>query len=152
MRLKRCDGHLTCKFANKCLNVRGQVEVVEWDKRWAPSFSLLSCESSVSLKENPDWKKKKKILFKRLKCSADFFYHAFTEHLLAYLSNSTYVGHGLFKIIQNYIKNKISSQNFLVSQPCVSIDYGLISWRFFFLFSLIIFYLSYLASFLSPFL
>ena len=74
-------------------------------------------------------------------------FHAFTEHLLVYLSNSTYVGHGLFKIIQNYIKNKISNQNFLVSQPCVSIDYELISWRFFFLFSLIIFYLSYLVSF-----
>ena len=61
-------------------------------------------------------------------------FHAFTENLLVYLSNSKYVGHGLFKIIQNYITNNISNQNFLVSQPCVSIDYGLISWRFFFSF------------------
>ena len=31
-----------------------RVEVVEWNKRWSP---LLSCESSVSVKENPDRKK-----------------------------------------------------------------------------------------------
>ena len=32
MRLKICDSHLTCKVANKCLNVRERVEVVEWKK------------------------------------------------------------------------------------------------------------------------
>ena len=46
------------KVANKCLNVRERVEVVEWNKRWSPSLPLLSCESSVSVKENPDRKKK----------------------------------------------------------------------------------------------
>ena len=45
--------------ANKCLNVRERVEVVEWNKM-APSLPLLSCEWSVSVKENPDRKKKKK--------------------------------------------------------------------------------------------
>ena len=44
------------KLQNKCLNVREQVEVVEWNKKW--SLSLLSCESSMSVKENPDRKKK----------------------------------------------------------------------------------------------
>ena len=39
MRLKICDSHLTCKVANKCLNVRGRVEVVEWNERWSPLFS-----------------------------------------------------------------------------------------------------------------
>ena len=29
LRLKICDSHLTCKVANKCLNVRERVEVVE---------------------------------------------------------------------------------------------------------------------------
>ena len=57
MRLKICDSHLTCKVANKCLNVREGVEVVEWNKM-VPSLPLLSCELSVSLKENPDRKKK----------------------------------------------------------------------------------------------
>ena len=44
------------KLQNKCLNVREQVEVLEWNKKW--SLSLLSCESSMSVKENPDRKKK----------------------------------------------------------------------------------------------
>ena len=35
---KICDSHLTCKVANKCLNVPEQVEVVEWNKRWSPPF------------------------------------------------------------------------------------------------------------------
>ena len=44
------------KLQNKCLNVHEQVEVVEWNKKW--SLSLLSCVSSMSVKENPDRKKK----------------------------------------------------------------------------------------------
>ena len=35
------------------------VEVVEWNKM-VPSLPLLSCELSMSVKENPDRKKKKK--------------------------------------------------------------------------------------------
>ena len=38
-------------------------------------------------------------------------------------NNNEYVVHGLFKIIQNYVNNKINHYFFLVSQPCVSIDY-----------------------------
>ena len=56
MRLKICDSHFTCKVANKCLNVCERVEVVEWNKM-VPSLPLLSCELSVSVKENPDRKK-----------------------------------------------------------------------------------------------
>ena len=55
---KICDSHLTCKVANKCLNVRQRVEVVEWNEM-VPSLPLLSSELSVSVKENPDRKKKK---------------------------------------------------------------------------------------------
>ena len=55
---KICDNHLTCKVENKCLNVRERVEVVEWNKM-VPSLPLLSCELSVSVKKNPDRKKKK---------------------------------------------------------------------------------------------
>ena len=33
-----CNDHLTCKVANKCLNVCVRMEVVEWSKRWSPSF------------------------------------------------------------------------------------------------------------------
>ena len=32
------NSHLTCKVANKCLNVRERVEVVEWNRRWSPPF------------------------------------------------------------------------------------------------------------------
>ena len=60
LRLKICESHLTCKVANKCLNVRERVEVVEWNKKVVPSLPLLSYESSVSVKENPNRKKKKK--------------------------------------------------------------------------------------------
>ena len=56
MQLKICDSHLTCKAANKCLNVRQRVEVVEWKKKMVPSLHLLSCELPVSVKENPDRK------------------------------------------------------------------------------------------------
>ena len=57
LRLKICDSHLTCKVANKFLNVRERVEVVAWNKM-TPSLPLLSCELLVSVKENPDRKKK----------------------------------------------------------------------------------------------
>ena len=36
--IKICDSHLTCKVANKCLNVRERVEVEEWNKKWSPPF------------------------------------------------------------------------------------------------------------------
>ena len=41
-----CDSHLTSKVANKCLNVREWVDVVEWNKRWSPPFpcSPVSCQ------------------------------------------------------------------------------------------------------------
>ena len=39
------DSHLTCKVANKCLNVRQRVEVVERNKRWSPPFPC--CPVSV---------------------------------------------------------------------------------------------------------
>ena len=38
-------------------------------------------------------------------------------------NNSEYLVHGLFKLIQNYVNNKTNNYYFLVSQPCVSIDY-----------------------------
>ena len=38
VRLKICDSHLTYKVANKFLNVREWVEVVERYKRWSPPF------------------------------------------------------------------------------------------------------------------
>ena len=60
-------------------------------------------------------------IFKRFseKVSEDFFYHG-TSVLLQntsfYIcSNSKYVVHGLFKIIKNYINNKINNLHFLVS-------------------------------------
>ena len=45
------------KFQNKCLNAR---ERVEW--KMVLSLPLLSCESSVSVKENPDRKKMLSVL------------------------------------------------------------------------------------------
>ena len=45
------------QVANKYLNVPERVEVVEWNKKMVPSLPLLSCESSVSVKENSDRKK-----------------------------------------------------------------------------------------------
>ena len=57
LRLKIYDSHLTGKAANKCLNVLERVEVVEWNKM-VSSLPLLSCELSVSVKEDPDRKKK----------------------------------------------------------------------------------------------
>ena len=41
-----CVSHLTRKVANICLNVREQVEVVEWNERWPPPFPYcpVSCQ------------------------------------------------------------------------------------------------------------
>ena len=36
VQLKICDSHVTPKVANKCLNVRERVEVVEWNKKNNP--------------------------------------------------------------------------------------------------------------------
>ena len=58
------DSHLTCKVANKCLNVRERVEVAEWNKRWSPPFP--GCPVIVSVcEENPDRKKSMLVEAKR---------------------------------------------------------------------------------------
>ena len=67
MQLKICDSHLTCKVANKCLNVRERVELVEWNKRWSPPFPYcpVSCQSP--------WKKtliEKKLFYQLSTCTA----------------------------------------------------------------------------------
>ena len=49
-------------IANKCLNVRERVEVVERNKM-VSSLPLLSCELSMSVKENPDRKKRLTTMF-----------------------------------------------------------------------------------------
>ena len=33
LRLKIHDSNLTCRVANKCQNIRGLVEMVEWNKK-----------------------------------------------------------------------------------------------------------------------
>ena len=88
LQLKISDSHLTCKVVNKCLNVRERVEVVEWKKKKVPSLPLLTCESSVFVKENPDRKK----IYRKIKLQDSsitrlckfwdiFNYTFFTEHL-----------------------------------------------------------------------
>ena len=62
MRLKIRDSHLTCKVANKCLNVREWVEVVEWNKRWSPPSPCYPVNRQC-LKEIPDRKKKSQVGF-----------------------------------------------------------------------------------------
>ena len=51
------------KLQNKCLKVCEWVEVVEWNRRYPlpPPSPMIPCQSSVSVKENPDRKNKKKI-------------------------------------------------------------------------------------------
>ena len=56
--IKNSESNLTCKVANKCLNVRQRVEVVEWNKRWSPLFPAVLCIVS-GCEENSDRKKKK---------------------------------------------------------------------------------------------
>ena len=50
------------------------MEVVEW-KKMVPSLPLLSCELSVSVRENPDRKKKKNL--------ATYSYHLGQKHFWA---------------------------------------------------------------------
>ena len=58
------DSRLTCKVANKCLNVRERVEVVQWNKRWSPPFPC--CPVIVCVcEENPDRKKSMLVETKR---------------------------------------------------------------------------------------
>ena len=56
MRLKVLGSYLTWKVASKYVNSRERVKVVERNNK--PSLSLLSCDLSVSMKENPDRKKR----------------------------------------------------------------------------------------------
>ena len=61
LRLKIHGSHLTCKVANKCLNVREQLEVVEWNKRWCPTFPCCPVNREcVSVKKTPIEKKRQK--------------------------------------------------------------------------------------------
>ena len=65
MWLKICDCHLTCKVANKCLNVRERMEVVEWNKRWSPPFPCCPVNHQCL------WKKtliEKNLIFKIVSC------------------------------------------------------------------------------------
>ena len=52
LRLKICDSHLTCKVANKCLNVCEWVEVVGLNKRRSPPCPCCLVESSLVVKKN----------------------------------------------------------------------------------------------------
>ena len=51
------DSHLTCKAANKCLNVREWVEVVECNKRWSPPFPCCPVNRLCLWKKTPTEKK-----------------------------------------------------------------------------------------------
>ena len=61
MWLKIRDSHLTCKVANKFLNVRERLEVVKWNKRWSPPFPCrlvnLQCLWKKTLTEKVNNKK-----------------------------------------------------------------------------------------------
>ena len=57
VQLKVHDGHLTSQVANKCLNIHEGVEVADWKKKDGHLLPLLSYESPVSVKEDPDGKK-----------------------------------------------------------------------------------------------
>ena len=59
LRLKICDSHPTCKVANKCLNVRERVEVVEWNKKWSPPFPCCPVNRQCPWKKTLIEKKKK---------------------------------------------------------------------------------------------
>ena len=59
MRLKICDSRLTCKVANKCLNVRERLEEVEWNKQWSPPFPCCPVNSQCLWKKTLIEKKKK---------------------------------------------------------------------------------------------
>ena len=46
-----CDSHLTCKVADKCLNVHGRVEVVDRNIRWSPPFRCCPVSSQCPWKK-----------------------------------------------------------------------------------------------------
>ena len=60
MRLKICDSHLTWKVANKYLNVRERVDVVEWNKRCSSPFLCCPVSRQCPLKKTLIEKKRKK--------------------------------------------------------------------------------------------
>ena len=51
MWLKICGSHLTCKIANKCVNVREMLKVVEWNKRWTRPFPYCPVNRQCPWKE-----------------------------------------------------------------------------------------------------
>ena len=61
---------VTCKVANKWLNVREWVEVVEWNKRWSPPFPCcpVSCQClwKKTLIEKKNKQNKKHGIFRQL--------------------------------------------------------------------------------------
>ena len=59
MYMQPIDSHLTCKVANKCLNVRERVEVVEWNKRRSPPFPYCPVSRQCPWKKTLIEKKKK---------------------------------------------------------------------------------------------
>ena len=65
MRLKICDNYLICKVANKCLNVREWVGVVEWNKDGRLYSSAVLWVISVG--ERKSWQKKKTLSVSVLK-------------------------------------------------------------------------------------
>ena len=53
MQLKILDSDLTCKVANKCLDVRELVEIVESNKKWSPAFPYCPVNHQCLLKKTP---------------------------------------------------------------------------------------------------
>ena len=97
--------HITCKIANKCLNFCERVEVIEW--KWNP---LLSCESSVSAKENPD--RKKKSIYIQL-FQIRYFVEGLYHHMTSRSSHRRYSVKKMFlEISQNSHENTCARVSF----------------------------------------
>ena len=108
MRLKICDIYVTCKVANKCLNVGERLEVVEWKKRWFLPFRCFPVSRQYPWKKTLIEKKKirnktnKKYLPKKLQLLLISWYENFLHSLG--LQFSTQFPHSLGRFARNYGK------------------------------------------------
>ena len=113
MRLKIWDSHLTCKIANKCLNVREREKVIEWNKRWFPPF--LCCPVTLQC----PWKKtliEKKIL--KSNNSFESAQYKKVEHIYLYICLFEITTHRFFRYTLFHVFPQSSQSCNINSEEC----------------------------------
>ena len=117
LRLKIRDSRFTCKVANRCVNVRERVEVIEWNKRWSPPFPCCPVSRQCPWKKTLI-EKKRHIMVLLPKCS--YFKKISAGIFILFLVYSISIKYIDLKCKQSYSTNTILEYDYATLKVLVA--------------------------------